>query len=141
MGIWYEALIRWVGPAVRVMAITKVNVSRRRNANGDLETVTVPDHAEILCQMACGAQAHLSFSAVTGLARCPEVWLFGTEGTLHLDGTADGYTLRGGRPGDKKLAEIAIPSEKQGRWRVEEEFVSAIRGNEKVTHTSFEDGV
>jgi predicted dehydrogenase len=26
-------------------------------------------------------------------------------------------------------------------WRVEEEFVNAIRGREKVTHTNLEDGV
>ena len=26
-------------------------------------------------------------------------------------------------------------------WRVEEEFVNAIRGKEKVTRTSFEEGV
>lgn len=36
---------------------------------------------------ACGAQAHLVFSSVTGAAREPasELWLHGTEGTLHLD--------------------------------------------------------
>lgn len=36
---------------------------------------------------ACGAQAHMVCSAVTGAAREPvyEFWLHGTEGTLHLD--------------------------------------------------------
>ena len=34
-----------------------------------------------------------------------------------------------------------IPADKRIGWRVEEEFVSAIRGREKVTHTNFEDGV
>ena len=32
-------------------------------------------------------------------------------------------------------------ADKQGTWRVEEEFVNAIRGKEKVVLTSFEDGV
>jgi predicted dehydrogenase len=141
MGIWYEALIRWVGPAVSVMAMTSVNVPRRLDAEGALQAVTVPDHAEVLCRMAGGAQAHLSFSAVTGLARVPEAWLFGSEGTLHLDGTSGNMVLRGGKPGDKALAEIEIPAGKQGGWRVEEEFINAIRGQEPVTHTNFGDGV
>jgi predicted dehydrogenase len=34
-----------------------------------------------------------------------------------------------------------IPPEEHGRWRVEEEFINAIRGREKVTRTRFEDGV
>src|SRR5215470_16658651 len=34
MGIWYEALMRWLGPARRVMALTRVNVSQRRDASG-----------------------------------------------------------------------------------------------------------
>ena len=141
MGIWYEALIRLVGPAVSVMAMTSVNVSRRRNAEGFQQAVTVPDHVEVLCRMAGGAQAHLSFSAVTGLARVPEAWLFGSAGTLHLDGATGAWVLRGGKPGDKELAEIEVPADKQGRWRVEEEFINAIRGKELVTHTSFGDGV
>jgi hypothetical protein len=36
--------------------------------------------------MECGAQARLQFSAVTGLAEhTKEFWLYGTEGTVHLD--------------------------------------------------------
>ena len=49
--------------------------------------------------------------------------------------------LYGGRRGDKQLAEIAVPPEKKGAWRVEEEFINAIRGKEKVGRTTFEDGV
>ena len=139
LGIWYEALLRWVGPATRVMAMAKVNVKERRDGGGTLRTVTVPDHVDIICEMACGAQAHLSFSAVTGLARAGEVWLYGSQGTLRLDPGAG--ALYGGRRGDRQLTEIDIPTEKQGNWRVEEEFINAIRGTEKVTHTTFEDGV
>ncbi len=139
MGIWYEAMMRWVGPASRVMAMTKVCVPQRKDMSGLLRTVTVPDHVDIIAHLACGAIAHLRFSAVTGLAPANEVWLFGTEGTLRLD-TAS-LELYGGRRRDKDQQKIVIPQEEQGRWRVEEEFVNAIRGTERVTHTSFEDGV
>ncbi|MBI4337882.1 MAG: Gfo/Idh/MocA family oxidoreductase [Chloroflexi bacterium] len=139
MGIWYEALMRWVGPATKVTAMTKVNVPLRRDAEGVLRAVTVPDHVEVLCDMACGALAHLRFSAVTGLAPADGVWLYGSQGTLHLD--ASKLALYGGRRGDKEMRPIEVPAEKQGRWRVEEEFINAVRGIEKVKYTTFEDGV
>lgn len=138
MGIWYEALIRWVGPATEVYAMTRVVVPQRLSDDGQMTPVTVPDHLDILCTIG-GAQAHLAFSAVTGLDGAGEVWLFGTEGTLHLD--ARSMTLSGGKRGDRALSEIPIDPEKEGAWRVEEEFINAIRGLEPVTRTSFQDGV
>ena len=139
MGIWYEAMMRWVGPALSVSALTRVHVNHRLGWTGERKTVTVPDHVEVLCELAGGAVAHVSHSAVAGLAGPDEVWIFGDEGTLHLE--AGSMTLRGGRRGDEELSVIEIPAEKRGGWRVEEEFVNAIRGLEPVTHTTFEDGV
>lgn len=139
LGVWYESLMRWIGPATEVMAMTRTVVKQRKDAQGILRAVSVPDHVDILCQMACGAQAHIRFSAVTGLAPDGEVWLYGSQGTLRLD--AVNMRLYGGRRGDQRLAEIGIPQEKQGRWRVEEEFINAIRGLEPVMHTPFDVGV
>ena len=138
LGIWYESLLRWVGPATRVLAMTRVMVNRRKDADGALWAVSVPDHIDVLCDMACGAQAHLQVSAVTGLSR-GGAWLYGSDGTLFLDTAAN--VLRGGRRGDAELKELVIPPERRGHWRVEEEFINAIRGIERVTHTTFEDGV
>jgi predicted dehydrogenase len=139
MGIWYEAMMRWTGPATRVMAATLVAVPERRDAAGVVRRVSVPDHVDILATLAGGAIAHLRFSAVTALAPPSEVWLFGSEGTLRLD--ADARRVYGGRRGASALDEIVIPAERRIGWRVEEEFVNAVRGVEKVTHTTFEDGV
>jgi predicted dehydrogenase len=139
MGIWYEAMIRWTGPATRVMAATLVAVPERRDAAGVLQKVTVPDHVDILATLAGGAIAHLRFSSVTALNPANEVWLFGSEGTLRLD--PDARRLYGGRRGATALEEIAIPAERRIGWRVEEEFVNAVRGLEKITRTSFEDGI
>ncbi|MBI2525928.1 MAG: Gfo/Idh/MocA family oxidoreductase [Candidatus Rokubacteria bacterium] len=139
MGIWYEAMMRWLGPARRVMAMTKVAVPRRRDAGGAWHEVRVPDHVDILATLAGGAVAHLRFSAVTALAPPSEVWIFGTDGTLKLE--ADARRLRGGRRGEGELREIPIPAERRIGWRVEEAFVNAIRGRETVSRTTFEDGV
>ena len=68
-----------------------------------------------------------------------EVWLFGSEGTLRLDGATQ--TLWGGRRGDSQLSEIPLPAAKRGAWRVEEEFINAIRGIEQVKLTPFDVGV
>ncbi len=140
MGIWYETIMRWVGPATKVMAMTKVLVPRRRDETGAMHTVSVPDHVDVICEMACGAQAQLSWSSSLGMNPGTEVWLHGSDGTLHLSGPPLN-TLYGGRRGDKELQEIPLPPEKQGTWRVEAEFINAIRGKEQVTHTPFDVGV
>ena len=139
MGIWYEALMRWGGEATRVLAMTKVCVKARRDEDGVMRAVPVPDHVEVIADLACGALARLQFSAVTGLAAGAEAWLFGRDGTLRYEQASQ--KLFGGRRGDAALQEIPIPADRAGGWRVEEEFVNAIRGRERITHTTFEDGV
>jgi predicted dehydrogenase len=137
MGIWYEAIMRWVGHATRVTAFAKTFVKMRRDQAGELKAVRVPEHIDVLADMAVGAQLHLQVSTVAGLMGAPEIFLFGSRGTLRFSQNK----LFGGQRNDKELTEIAIPAHEQGGWRVEEEFVNAIRGKESITHTTFEDGV
>ncbi len=139
MGIWYEAMMRWLGPAREVMAMTKIAVPRRKDAGGAWREVRVPEHVDILARLGRGAVAHLRFSGVTALAPPGEVWIFGSEGTIRLE--AEAKRLSGARRGARELREIPIPAERRIGWRVEEEFVNAIRGREKITRTTFEDGV
>lgn len=139
MGIWYEAILRWIGEASRVMAMTRVLVKQRKDAQGVLRSITVPDHVDILAEMACGAEAHFQFSAVTGLSPGAEVWLFGTEGTIRYEASSD--KLFGGKRGEKQLKELPVLPHLAAGWRVEEEFINAIRGQEKVKLTTFGDGL
>jgi len=138
MGIWYEAMIRWVGRATKVTAMTKINVSSRQDENGSVNSISIPDHVDILAELANGAQANMRFSAVTGLSPGNDVWIYGSEGTLRIDG---GLNVYGGRRGEDKLTEIPNPQDKQAYWRVEEEFCNAIRGTEKITRTPFDVGL
>jgi predicted dehydrogenase len=140
MGIWYETILRWIGGASRVYAQGKAFVSERT----DLETgqrvpISVPDHIDILAVMHAGVQAHFQFSAVTGLASEPSAWLYGSEGALQFRLEED--ALYGGRRGATSLERIPIPAEEKADWRVEREFVGAIRHEEPVRLTTFEDGV
>ena len=135
MGIWYEAMIRWVGRATKVTAMTSINVNSRKEENGEMVDVSIPDHVSVIAELTNGAMANMQFSAVTGLSSGNGVWIYGSEGTLHVDGAQNVY---GGQRGDDKLQEINNPEEDRAYWRVEEEFCNAIRGQEKITRTPFE---
>jgi predicted dehydrogenase len=143
MGIWYECISRWVGPAKAVIARTRVAVPYRFDQErGERRPVEVPDHVEVLADLANGAIARLHLSSVAGFMPGPEAWLYGSEGTLRLEVRGrENLVLTGGRRSDKEMQPIAIPQDKTYRWRVEEEFIGAIRGQEPVRRTSFVDAV
>jgi predicted dehydrogenase len=143
MGIWYESISRWLGHAVAVMARTRLAVPYRTDKDsGERRAVTVPDHVEVLADYANGAIARMHWSSVAGFMPGPEVWLYGSEGTLRLEQRGrDNLVLSGGKRGDKAMSIIVVPADKSYKWRVEEEFVSAIRGQEQVRRTSFADAV
>lgn len=138
LGIWYESLIRWVGEATAVHAMGKTFVKMRSNSEeGRLTAVHIPEHLTVMAEMACGAQATFSMSQVTGLRHVQEAVLYGSEGTL----VYDLKSLQGGRCDDEQLKEISIAEEDRGAWRVEEEFIHAIRGQEPIRLTAFETGL
>jgi len=143
MGIWYECMVRWVGPATGVMARTRMSVPYRLDEErGERRAVTVPDHVEVLADLANGAIARMHWSACAGFMPGPEVWLYGSEATLRMELRGrDNAVLTGGRRSDKAMSPIEIPENKTYRWRVEEEFIGAIRGTEQVRRTSFADAV
>jgi len=138
VGAIYESMMRWLGPGNHVMAKTRVHVPTRRDERGASRPATIPDHVEVLYELGNGAPVHMTFSETTGLSRGNDTWIFGSEGTLHLDNEQRIFV---GRRGDRELAEHPNPPEGQARHRVEEEFINAIRGIEPVTTNTFEIGV
>lgn len=138
LGIWYEAVARWIGDAERVTAMGKTFVKMRIDpATGAMRSVRIPEHLDVIAAMACGAQAHFQFSSIAGFSPPPEAILFGSEGTMRVCDNR----LYGGKRGDAGLREIEIRPEDEGKWRVEEEFVGAIRGKKPIALTTFEDGL
>jgi predicted dehydrogenase len=138
VGAIYESMMRWLGPGNRVMAKTRVHVPTRRDEQGAQRAATIPDHVEVLYELEDGAPVHMKFSETTGLSRGNDTWIFGSEGTIHVD---DQQNIFVGRRGDRELAAHPNPPEGQARHRVEEEFISAIRGIEPITMNTFEIGV
>ena len=140
MGIWYETIMRWAGPASTVCALAQRVVRHRTDEQGRRVAMEIPDHVDVLCRMAQGGQMRCSVSTVVGHAPATSVAIYGTEGTLKVVEAGTGgasFDLWGGRRRHKRLRRIGIPPEKTGGWRVEEEFVNAVRGLEPVTHTDF----
>jgi predicted dehydrogenase len=138
VGAIYELMMRWLGPGNRVMAKTRVHVPTRRDERGVSRPATIPDHVEVLYELGNGAPVHMTFSETTGLSRGNDTWIFGSEGTIHVDNEQNIFV---GRRGDRDLAPHPNPPEGQFRHRVEEEFINAIRGIEPVTMNTFEIGV
>jgi len=137
LGITYEAIMRWVGEATLVTARGRTFVKARRDDDGRLRPVRIPEHLDVVADMACGAQLHLQQSTVTALLEGGGIYLFGSEGVLRFHKGR----LLAARKGEDELREVEIPASERGGWRVEEEFINAIRGEERISHTTFEDGV
>jgi len=138
IGASYESLMRWLGPGDHVMAMAKIHVPYRRGSDGQPKSVTIPDHLDILYELANGAQVHMRASESTGLSTGNQTWIYGSEGTIHID---QRQRIFAGRRGDAELSEVPNPTESQAVYRVEEEFINAIRGVEQVSMATFETGV
>jgi predicted dehydrogenase len=141
LGILHETLVRWVPDPVQVQAQISVFTPHRRDPqSGATVSVGTPDSVHVLTRLpggACGVY-HLSGAIHHGPGF--QIHLYGSEGTLkYLLSPED--RLLGGRRGDGKLVEIEIPEQEAGRWRVEEEFIAAIRGEEEVKFTDFATGL
>lgn len=69
----------------------------------------------------------------------PTIRIYGTEGSLKIDFVPDGKLWYGAKT-DDSLQEVKVKSKDKGYWRVEEEFINAIRGKENIHLTTFESG-
>jgi predicted dehydrogenase len=138
VGGTYESVMRWLGAGNKVVAKTRVQIPTRRDDAGRSRTTTIPDHVEVLYELDNGAPVHMKFSETTGLSAGNQIWIFGSEGTIFVDNEQKIFV---GKRGDQGLKELPNPREQQAFHRVEEEFINAIRGRERVTMNTFEIGV
>lgn len=141
LGILHETLIRWVPNPIRVQAQRHTFTPERPDlGTGKLGKVGTPDSLHVLTELTTGARGIYHLSSVLHHGPTPQIHLYGREGTLKcLFGSKE--QLFGGRQNDLTLREIPVPDENRGRWRVEEEFIDAIRGKGTIEFTDFETGV
>lgn len=141
LGIWYEIVMRWLGPASTVQAVAQNVVKYRRRGDGARAAMTIPDHIDVICTMEQGGQMRMTVSTVLGRMTPTDIHICGTEGTLRLTDETGKLALTGAQRRNKRLAPLRVPKGKRGRWRVEEEFINAVRGRESVSLTDFATGV
>jgi predicted dehydrogenase len=147
LGILHETLLRWVPPPVRVMAQVHAFIPKRIDPeSGVHRLVGTPDSVQVIAVLENGARAVYHFSGAVAYGEEQGIRLYGTEGALYYDFRSDrlfgthARTKENAPPADM-LDEIRIPEEKEGGWRVEAEFVEAIRTGKPIRFTDFSAGV
>jgi len=141
LGILHETVLRWAPPPVRVFAQSATFVPTRPAGDGSGSVpVTIPDCLQIVTELEGGARGLYHISGVALFGPGHQIHLYGSEGTIKLQLTPI-ERLMTGKAGDAQLLEFEIPPEQRGGWRVEAEFIGAIRGEEKVRLTDFATGV
>src|SRR6185503_6725999 len=78
VGGTYESAMRWLGVGNHVMAMTRVQIPMRHDEQGRQRAATIPDHVEVLYELANGAPVHMKFSETTGLSAGNQIWIFGS---------------------------------------------------------------
>jgi predicted dehydrogenase len=135
LGIYVEVIHRWLGEITGVFARGKILQTSRQGYE-----VIVPDLLNVLCSFASGAEGVLEFSGVNALAQNDRLEIYGAEGSLTYDFGTD--VVLAARAGEKKMQEIKIPAELESDWRVEEDFLTAVKSKGRIRpRPDFEDGV
>ncbi len=147
LGIVHETLLRWVASPIQVMAQVHAHIESRIDpSSGVLRPVGTPDSVQVLAILPNGTRVTYHFSGVTEYGQTAEIQFFGSDGVLRYDLTNDRLYGASRRldhdPGKlSDLIEVAVPADKALGWRVEEEFIEAIREGTPIEFTDFGSGV
>jgi predicted dehydrogenase len=140
LGDVYETVSRWVPPARRVLAYaTKIIPQRFDPEQEKTVRVGTPDSVHVITTQEDGSAGVYRLSGVVWHENSMGVALYGSEGTLIYDLLRD--EVRGARRQEPELKPLAISDSPRGGWRVEADFIAAIRGERPVTRTDFLTGV
>jgi predicted dehydrogenase len=135
LGIYVEVLHRWLGDITGVFARGKIIYPVREGYE-----VIIPDLLTVLCSFENGAEGVLEFSSINALPQGDRLEIYGSAGTMIYDFSSD--VVQAGRLGDRALHVVDLPSELEGEWRVEEDFLAAVKSKGRVRpHPNFEDGL
>lgn len=140
LGILHETALRWTAPPIRVHAHASRFVLKRMDPEtGERTRVGTPDSVQVISNQEDGSVGVYRISGVLWHERGNRIALYGSAGTLVYDLTRDEILV--GKAGEDALRPLSIPDDLRGGWRVEAEFIEAIREGKPVTHTDFATGV
>ena len=135
VGIYVEVLQRWLGEISGVFAREKIIYPLRGGYD-----VIIPDLLTILCSFENGAEGVLEFSGVNAMASGDRLEIYGSAGTLVYDFTSE--VVQAGKIGDRALHVVELPNDLEGEWRVEDDFLAAVKSKGRVRpYPTFQDGL
>lgn len=139
LGIFYEAVLRWMQEDVRVeSASALIGTPQRRRADGSLADVKIPESLTVLGRYQSGARLIMHLSGLETAAPRNEIRINGSKGSLRLEiGSAQLHW----QPLGGKESLVAIPANERGDWNVEADFITSIRHGTAVRLTDFATGL
>jgi len=139
LGIYYEAVLRWMQEEVEVVhATASIHTPQRRRRDGSTATVRIPDSLTVLGRYAQGARLVMQVSAVErGLPR-NEIRIHGSRGSLRLDVATEELWWC---PASGLENRLEISADRNSGWQVEADFVDSIRNGAPVRLTDFATGL
>lgn len=140
LGILHETVLRWVPQPLTVFAQTALFSRRRAAPDAPAQRLDLPDVVHVLTKLPEGGRGIYHLSGVALFGPPLQVHLYGSCGTIKVEfGEPERVWI--GRCGEPALHELPIPAGDRGGWRVEAEFIQAIRGAEQVKLTDFASGI
>jgi len=140
LGIVHEAVTRWVPEPTRVLAQTQTFIAQRSDDSGASVGVGTPDSVQVLTELPDGARGVYHVSGAVHFGPGEQMHLYGDEGTIKYQMSPQDQ-LWAARRGDPQLQLVDVPLEEVYEWRVEKDFIEAIRGQRKIELTDFPKGV
>ena len=133
VGILYECIARWLGHASSVQARTEIYQPTGDGPDGTIH-YDVPDYVAITAEFPGRVVTTFEISAHAAFGGPNGAHLFGTAGTIRVDFDHRRLDVASAPSGEYRAIDLRPTADD---WRVEAEFIGAIRGQEEVRLTDF----
>jgi len=140
LGMYIEVIHRWFGWTSTVNAATQIFIPQRKDANGVLTKVEIPDQILFHSDLCAGFPVQYTFSAVVHHGK-DRIEVYGSDATLYYEVDSERMVIANRDEADFKDVQV-LPEDFYDleNWSVEQDFIDAIRFNQSY-HPNFEDGL
>ena len=139
LGLCWDVLEPWLGPAERVLAYEKTFTSRRLDpSTGQMTDVGLPDAVIAIAEMESGASVVNMHSGVA-LAGDDKIVIHGEAGTLIYEAASE--RIFHATPGGSKPDPLDIPPEFDQHGDVAADFAYLLKGGPPLPGSTFDDGL
>ena len=123
VGIVAETLNAWVGEYDTLQAITATPVATKTDSDGSTHHIRIPQTVMIHGRLQNGAAITEHHSGLWAHSQRDEIVIVGSRGTLRV---VPMRSIEFARVGEE-LAPVKVPADQQRDWRVEADFIEAVR--------------